>query len=81
MVNINAGSAWATFKNKPAPLAKVREIHAALQQASGKGNVPGLNVLFREARESGTVLGVPVLKLGARLYVPRDCIVRKVEGR
>jgi hypothetical protein len=72
---------WARFRDDPAPLTKIRPLHAALQDAAGKGNCPGLNVLFTEARDHGTVMGVAVLRLGSRIYLPREPIIRKVEGR
>lgn len=81
MKKMTEGTAWELFRTNPSPLTKIRPLHQALQDAAGKGNCPGLNVLYREAETEGTVLGISVLRLGSRLYIPRDPIVRKVEGR
>jgi hypothetical protein len=47
----------------------------------GKGNCPGLNVLFSEARDRGTVMSTLVLPTCSRIHAPREPIIRKVEGR
>ena len=67
-------SPWREFKEDPNPLARVREMKEALPDG------PGLGSLYREAREHRTVLGIPVLRVGKNLFVPRQRVVEKIEG-
>lgn len=67
-------SAWAIFRTDPSPLAKIRELKAALPEG------PGLHSLYEEARR-GTVLGVPVLAVGRNIFISRARLVEKIEGR
>lgn len=75
-----AKDAWQEFREDPNPLTKVGEVHSVLQAVAGKGNAPGLNTLFREARDSGVCMGVKVLRIGERIYIPRAPLVAMVEG-
>ena len=65
---------WAGFKNDPQPLAQVREVKEALPVGVG------LRALYDEVRTHDTVLGVPVLRIGRKIYIPRQRFVDKVEG-
>mgnify|MGYP000895087776 CR=1 FL=1 len=65
---------WERFKANTEPLAKVREIKAALPDG------PGLPALYREVKEHQTVLGVPALIVGRNVFVPRRRIVERIEG-
>ncbi len=65
---------WEDFKTRPNPLAKVREIKAALPDG------PGLPAMYDEIKSRGTVMGVPVLTVGRNVFVPRQRIVERVEG-
>lgn len=75
-----AKDAWKKLRENPNPLTQVREVHEALQAVAGKGNAPGLNTLYREARESGVCMGVKVLHCGERIYIPRAPLVATIEG-
>lgn len=68
-------SAWEKFRSSPSPLAKVRELKAALPEG------PGLSALYLEARNNETVLGVPVLTVGRNIFVSRLRVVDVIEGR
>ncbi len=68
-------SPWETFKTDPDPLSKIREIKAALPSG------PGLPGLYKEYQERGTVLGIPVLKVGRNVFVPRQKVIDRIEGR
>ena len=66
---------WEAFKAKTSPVAKIREIKAALPDG------PGLRAMYEEAGTKGTVLGIPVLTVGRNLFLPRARVVEKIEGR
>lgn len=68
-------SAWEVFKADPRPLAKIKELQKALVGG------PGLPSLYREAKERRTVLGVPVLAVGKNLFLSRQRVIDRVEGR
>ncbi len=66
-------NAWQNFTGNPNPLAKFRELKAAIPDG------PGLAALYEEAKAKGTVLGVPVLTVGRNLYIPRARMVERIE--
>lgn len=66
---------WEAFKASENPLAKIRELKAGLPQG------PGVRSMYEEAGRTGTVMGVPVLRIGKNIYVPRQRIIERVEGR
>jgi len=65
---------WERYKADPNPLSKPREIWEALP------NGPGLPSIYKEIKERGTVLGVPVLMVGRNVFVPRARVIERVEG-
>lgn len=69
-------SSWEEFKASPNPLAKAREVKAAVGHTG-----PGLNALYKEWRSQGTMLGIEVLEVAGRPYLPRQAVVDRIEGR
>ncbi|MBN1458227.1 MAG: hypothetical protein JXA57_01740 [Armatimonadetes bacterium] len=66
---------WDLYTANPAPLSTIRELHKALAHG------PGLPGLYKEAKEHGTVLGVVALRVGKNIYLSRQQIIAKIEGR